>query len=486
MKRFLAIISAFLMLFGIGCENVEIKDTSSETVTSAPDTYERLDEELPDLQISADPSDPAPTPTKQFFTIVTNDAAVFSKSETEPSVINSAIEERNDFLRYKYGAEISARQVADKDVASELKLAIESGSEYCDLIAISARETVDLYLSGMLTDLSSLPDFDVTKNYFDENNAKTLATNSSLYLLADPTAMIYEEAYVYFYNRNLLSAAECENPETLVMQGKWTWDKFSEMSRAAASEVYNKSIADIENDVFGYGAYYNQGTYPLAMWTSTGNRIIDNTYKNAVGLSMASDDIEAIGKQLNTHHNTKGRYALEGNDAMKAFESGRLVFFCNKLQYLYALRDGTSKGGEYGVLPMPKFNEAQSDYHCLVSSDARVLSVPKTVEKSSDSRKRFVSLVISASCAAGKDTVNEAFVNSIITLYLSNNNEAMMIKTICDSITFDFATVYGGSIREIRRVTTQAICDYLDFGSDISNTIANSKSAFDKYVKNFA
>ena len=485
MKRFLAVISVLLMLFGIGCENVEIKENSSQTVTSTEDTYERLDQELPDLEISADPSDPAPTPTKQLFTVVTNEAAVFAKNETEPSVINSAIEERNDFLRYKYGAEISARQVKDKDVASELKLAIESGEEYCDLIAISAKETVGLYLSGMLTDLNTLPDFDVSKDYFDKSNSKALATNSSLYLLAEPTAMVYEEAYVYFYNRNLLESAGCENPETLAMQGKWTWDKFLEMSKTAASEVYNKSVADIENDTFAYGAYYNQGTYPLVMWTSTGRKMIDNTYKNAVGLSMSADEIEEVGKKLNTYSNTKGRYALEGNDAQNAFENGRLVFFCNKLEYFYALRDGSGKGSEYGVLPIPKLDENQSSYHCLVGSDARVYSVPKTVEKSSDSHKRFVSLVISASCAAGRDTVKDAFVNSIITLYLNDNNEAMMIETICDSITFDFATVYGSSVREIRRVTTQAICDYIDFGSDISNTIANSKSAFDKYVKNF-
>lgn len=486
MKRFLAVLAATLLIFTFGCENVSYDDSSS---ANQPETsvniYEELENVLPELNLpSDDSSGGAVTPDIRSFTVITNDTDVFVSSENSSGMIKPAIEERNQFLRYKYGAEVKAVSVNESEVTQQLKNALESGTTYCDMLSLSAGTTVSLYLSGCLTDMNKLPEFNLDSGYFDSANAKALATNSSLYLLANPSNLVYEETYALFYNKNIVTNSGAENPETLVMQGKWTWDKFLEISKTAASEVFNKSSADVQNDLFAYGAYYEEGTYPIVMWTSAGKKLIDNTYKSPVALSMSADEAETLGRQLKSYYDTKGKYLFEGDDAMNAFESGRLVFFCNKLDYLYALRDTAGKGSEYGLLPLPKLNETQESYHCLVGNDARVISVPKTVENTDESNKRFVSFVLSALCAAGGNTVKEAYVSAHITLYLNNNAEAVMFDTICESITFDFSNVYGSSISEVRRVTTAAVSDYIDFGSDISNSINNARSAFEKYTAN--
>ncbi len=461
----------------IGCENVDYieKNTSSE---ESKTIYEQLEEDLPDLNDGTDGE-----VVEQDFVIATNDSSVFYNEEATSGSISKAVENRNVFLNDKYGAKVITKQVKSTELTNALKTALESGVSYCDMVCVSAKDTVKLYTAGLLGDMNTLPDFNVENAYFDEKNAKSLATNSTLYLLPDPTAQVYEEAYVLFFNRELVNTVGGKDPESLVLQGKWTWDRFNETARASASAVYNKSAADINNDIFAFAAVHADGSYGTVLWTSTGNKLIGNTYKNPVNLSMSVDEITSVAEVLRKSYNSRGKYPLSGSDAINAFESGRLAMLSNKFSYYYSLRDGNGGGSNYGVLPMPKLNDEQKDYHCLVSSDARVISIPKTVENQSNERKRFISVVISATCAAGRTTVKKAFMNDHIVTYMNNNTETVVLETIIDSVTFDFANVYGSAISEIRRPTTTTINDYIDFGSGISNSISMYIGAFNKYCE---
>lgn len=473
MKKFLSILFASILLLLAGCENVSYPESSVVEETSA-DVYEQLESQLPEIEDA----------TRQPFTIVTDDLTAFYQDETSPSMISRVLEERNTFLRDKYGAEISVKQVTSKELADELSAAVLSGLEYCDMISVSAKESVKLYKEGLLGDMNTLPDFDIENGLFDAELAKSLATNNSLYLLADPATLIYDEAYVLYFNRDLVYTPEGgEDIETLAANGKWTWDKFDEYSRLAASEVYNKGIADLENDVFAFSAYYGDTIYPLAMWSSCGNKLVDNTYRNPVTISMEPDAVAEIAYKLMDVYNVKGKYPLDGEDAAKAFTDGRLAFFGNKLSYLYALRDGTDKGDNYGILPMPKLNEEQANYHCLVSNDSRVITIPKTLETADEAKKKFVSTIISATCATGKQTIRDAYIKSHLALYLNRNSETVMLETICDSITFDFSTVYGSSISEIAWPTITAIANYLDYGSELYSSLRIGKRNFEKYCE---
>ena len=499
MKRlFCILIASFLLLFA-GCENVQYMESSAPE-ENPEDIYEQLTSQLPiDENVE-----------QQTFTIVTDDATAFYQSESTAGAVSIALEERNTFLRDTYGAEIIVKQVDSATLTEELQVAVLSGLDYCDMISVSASETVKLYSAGLLEDMNTLPDFNVESDYFDEKIGKSLATNNSLYLLPDPTAMVYDEAYVLFYNRDLIkvyetteestdessentdenSESEEEQTETtlenLVMQGKWTWDKFDEISREAASYVYSHSSGDLDTDIFAFSAYETETVYPLAMWASCGHKLIDNTYRNPVGVSMESEEIITIADYLMDIYNVKGKYPLEGDDAALAFEDGRLAFFCNKMSYLYSLRNGSDKGSNFGFVPLPKYDENQSEYYTLVSNNARVISVPKTLATAGEERRKFVSTIISATCAAGSTTMREAYHNSRLADYINSNGEIVMLDTICDSITFDFATVYGSSINEIARPTINAIADYLDYGSKLHSSLRQGKTAFEEYcAENF-
>ncbi len=478
LKKIIAILLLILtVVLAVGCENVEYLESSAPEEESK-NIYEQLENQLPSIE-----TDENGEVIKQKFTIATDEKSVFYNEETASGSVSKAVAKRNDFLFDKYGAEITVYEASANEITQNLKTALESGVEYCDMICLSAKNTVKLATAGFLYDMNTLPNFNIENAYFDPNNAKVLATNSTLYLLPDPTAQIYDELYVTFFNRNLVNETAGKDPESLVMQGKWTWDAFHETAKASAPDVYNKSSSDIVTDTFGFGAYYGEGVYPYVVWASTGEKLVNNTYKNPVSLSLTAEYITDVCKNLVKAYNTRGRFPLDANDAMSAFESGRLAFFNNKLSYFYALRDGSGKGSEYGILPMPKHSEEQGAYYSLASTDARVFSAPRTLQNADEKRRAFVSAVIQATCAAGRVTVHDAYIAHFIGQYLNNNAETVMLQTIIDSATFDFAHVYGSVISEIRRPTTDAISDYIDFGSAVGSSISRTIAGFNKYCE---
>ena len=470
------ILLAVLLSFSLfSCENVEYIERSEQPEESK-NIYEKLEEDLPDLNDGTNGE-----VVEQDFVIATNDSKVFYNEESVSTSLSKAVENRNMFLNDKYGAQVVVKQVKSTALTNALKESLESGIPYCDMICVSAKDSVKLYSAGLLGDMNKLPDFNVESPYFDSENAKSLATNSSLYLLPDETAQVYEKANILFFNRKLVNEIAGKDPESLVMQGKWTWDAFNEAARASASAVYNKSAADVNSDIFAFSSVISKSSFGTIMFASTGNKLIDNTYKNPVGITMTEDNITSVAQTLRKYFNTRGRYPLDGGDAINAFKEGRLAFLSNTLDYYYSLRTGNGEGSDYGVLPMPKLNEEQKDYYCLVSTDARVFSIPKTVESASDEKKHFVSAVISATVASGRTTVKKAFMNDHIVLYMNNNTETVVFETILNSITFDFANVYGSAISQIRKPTNDAINDYIEFGSSIPKTINMFLSAFNQY-----
>lgn len=488
-KIIILILTLSFLLLSVGCENVEYIDTGSKEETSV-DVYDRLNSKLPDYIPSVSkPESNSEDPDGEFteidydrtYTIVTNEVKAFRQDEDNPGTVSLAIEDRNLFLKQKYGVDVEVKKASQSGIADGIRKSLESGLDYCDLISISGSETVSLYLSGMLCDMNTLPEFDPKSEFFDESCSTALATNSTLYMLADPTALVYDKAYVLFYNRSLLKNTSAPNPDELAVQGKWTWDAFNACVKEAAAEVYGKTSANLETDTYGFSSYYLNNGYSLAMWYSSGNKLIGDTYKNGVALSASANEIAGIAQSTSKFYNVKGKYPYEGEQARSAFENGRMAFLSNRLEYLYSLRDGTPAGEKYGFLPMPKYSEEQKDYFCLLDSSARVFAMPKSVENRDEDGKRFAAIMLSAICAVGRATIKDAYVSSNIALYLYDNNETLILETITDSIVFDFANVYGSKINRVANVSTKALNDYYSYGSKVASTIGNSFSQFQSY-----
>lgn len=479
MKRIAAAALLVLMIFAFGCENVTYPEESGAESGDSRAAQDDLESRLP----SYAPESSDGSPVYETFRIFATDTTPFYQEETTPGVISALIEQRNSYIKERYSVEVEVTKYPAAELVNEVRMAAQSDTPICDLVSLPADKAVLLYVNDALGDMNTLPGFDINESWFDKRNGTALATNSTLYILPDPSCLYYDDIYTMFYNRDLLAASGAQNPETLAAEGKWTWDAFDECVALAAAGVISRGSGDVEKDVFGFTAYYTDKNYPLVMWESCGEKMVDNTYKNPVRLGLEMSRITELARFLNNSYNSRAKSTQSGNEAAASFEAGRLAFFCNKLEYLYALRDGTGKGAKFGIVPMPKHNEEQSDYYCLVDSAALVMCIPKSMDNAGEQQRRRACAVISSVCGFAGDALRDAYVSDMIAKYLMNNAEAVSLDMICESASFDFAFVYGTGITAVLEATVAPIYDYLDFGSWIENSINWRLDAFNKYCE---
>ena len=493
MKKFTSALLILIILSLTGCANVSYHDTSSEE--ESLDINQQLESQLPDIEFEEE----------RDFIIFTDSPTTFLQDETSPEAINTAIAERNSFLETKYGATVVVQEKDVKALTDELDAAQKAGNHICDMISVSAKDSVKLYTLGLLGDMNLLPDFNLENGFFDKNLTMPLATNNSLYLLADPCTLVYDSTNVIYFNRNIVKAPETEDEsgqagteseesdetaepeklatdvELLAMQGKWTWDKFNEYARASAPNSFSSAGSNMNTDNFGFGAEKTSTEFPAAMWVSCGKPMVPNTYKTPLEITLGIEETKEIAQYFRKLYTARGRFPLGDNSAKKAFEEGRIAFYCNDLGYLYTLRDGSNKGEEYGILPMPKYSEEQENYCSLINTDAHVISVPKTLETADEDKKTFVSAVISATCVSGGETAKAAYLNTMLGMYLNNNAEVVLTKTIVDSATFDFTVTYGEEIYDIARGTINAVTNHITEGVYMDNYLNSANKYFKEY-----
>ncbi len=475
MRKITALLLILLAFSLVGCENVEYYTPPPPSSEPPKEFYEELESQLPEVT-------PPEIEEERDFVILTDSPGTFIYDELTPDSVSSAITQRNSFLEMKYGVNIIVEEVSPDELADRLREAQENGKKACDMISVSATETAKLMEAGLLGDLNKLPGFNLDSGYFDSDLAKPLATNSSLYMLADPSCYTFDNATVMFYNRNLVKAPEGgEDVETLALQGKWTWERFNEYCRSSVPDAYSSKGNDIDEDDFAYGFGYEPEKFVADMLASCEQKLVADSYKKPVELAFEREEMKTLGEYFRTIYNDRGRFPLTGNDARQAFEEGRIAFFCAEMGYIHSLRDGSAKGTEFGFIPMPKMSEEQVSYHCLLNPESsRVISIPKSTETADEATKAYVSAIISGICAAGGVTIKEAYVNTLLGLYLTTNNETLLVDAIAKSITFDFASVYGSALEVIYEPTILPMANFIVDGLSMSSS---GRKSFKQYCE---
>lgn len=468
MKRLAAVFAALIVLAAAlaSCENVTPDFGSSREETSSRDPYKEIESMLPP-EIDGESGVISGT---QTITVATDAPYLFISDGETPTAYRTHLSERNAYLSRRYGIELAVREDGADRAAEAIKNSLLSGEGYAEILAFGAEETLKLYSEGLLYDMNSLPGFDPSSSTYDQKNALALATNKSFYMLPDPSCYWFDEIYTVFCNTDLIDGSLAD-PLRLAARGEWTWDAFTEHCKAAYA---------VSQGRFGFGSYSDVDVYANVMWISAGKALVGGTYKNPVKLSLPTAEISETAAALKKHYDTYYRYPDTKSAATEQFENGGLIFIANKLSYLYSLRDGTEKGLNFVLLPVPKLDPAQDGYSCMISEEARVYSVPAAKYDAQTAAR--INAFLAVACASGGPAAKKAFVGTAIANFLTSNDETLALQAAVDGAAFDFSNLYGIDAWEIRYCTTKVISDYIGFGSEVANSIFHAGDNFNRYV----
>lgn len=300
--------------------------------------------------------------------------------------INDAVYYRNLAVEEKYNIKITQHGVHNDTMLSTLRNVVQAGDNAYDLIAPNFEVGLQAAQNNLLYDLTQRQYINLEASYWDQNMMESTSIGGHVfYMIGDISIMANDGTWILMFNKQAVEDNGIENLYNLVKENKWTMDKFYELASGFSKDINGDGKF---TDTDEYGLVTSDDMYQGFLY-STGFNIIN---KGSDGLPVISElsektvnvaeKIVKIMKEDNTVFNNS--YQATGHLAGQAvFEAGRGLFYGEVLQCVIRLREMDI---DFGVLPLPKYDESQEKYttyiHPWASSTIAIPWSASDIEKS--------------------------------------------------------------------------------------------------------
>ena len=155
--------------------------------------------------------------------------------------------------------------------------------------------------------------------------------------------------------------------------------------------------------------------------------------------SRLVDVAEFLTDKISGHNSV---YLGADADIMNIFSSGRSLFMAEVLQHAKTMRQNYDIN--FGLLPMPKYNSDQKDYHQYCTGYCTtVVGIPTNAKGDDLDRASFI---LEAMAVESVNTVTPAYYEICLKGRYSDDKESSeMIDIICSSVSSDLAEIFGWS-----------------------------------------
>ena len=379
--------------------------------------------------------------------------------EENPSSVDEAKKLVVEKIESDYNVKINGELTQmDQYTNGIIKNQVTSGLHYYDIVFDSLNSAAALATEDLQIDLTTISTIDLSHPWWDQNAVKDLSIANKLYFVCgDINTYDDQGTFCVLFNKTLKSKLGInEDFYQLVRDNKWTMDKFEEICKNKVTyDSTGDGVLD-ESDVWALGTErYNI----FIQLIGAGQRISEKddddlpylvvsnepeaTY-SVLGdiLEFYNDEQTVLVANIPKYEN-KGYSNVWEATVHKAFIEGRELFYMCGLFNAASFR---VMEDEFGILPIPKYNETQDRYyHTVQSGHNTVMHIPTTTPDVDD-----LGLVISALAKESKRLVTPAYYDVQLKYRDSRDDESgEMLDLIFASRTFDVADAYNwGGIRE--------------------------------------
>jgi len=397
-------------------------------------------------------------------------------------VLNDAIYRRNRIIEEKYGIEIAEIVANDPgDAKNKGQRSAQAGSDDYDIIYAYIGGSLDMGQRGLLYEINAIPYIDLTKPWWDKDVVNDLSISKKLFGVAGDFCFAHYSAVMpIFFNKKMLANFGLADPYQLVRDGKWTFDKFAELSKDASLDVDGNGIWN-QHDQYGFMSL-NFLVYPSFM-LSAGERFVrkdDNDMPYfAAGSQRFIDAYEKIIDILNNDNrffdaDAAGNHRYQ--DTM--FPGNQALFWHELMNWSKILRDMEA---DFGIIPTPKFDEAQDKYYSRVFN-ATMMAIPVTVM---DIER--TGIIIEALCAESYKSVKNVYYDTMLKTKISRDEESgEMLDIIFANRIYDMGYLYwDGTVLSpytaMARKGNKEIVSYIEKNeSRIANAIQKTVDAIEE------
>lgn len=379
--------------------------------------------------------------------------------ELNGEIVNDAVYDRNISVADRLKVDLN--YIKMDDVTGAANTSITAGSDDYQIVVGSAVDIVQYGARGQyynLLNANNVPYLDLEQPWWARHYTEQSSIGGKCFFVTGDLALsLTQLAFVTFFNKQMVSDFRLEDPYQLVRDGQWTIDKQQQMVNDVYVDLNGNSKVDKE-DIFGFGTSTMIG-YDV-YWSAFDLTLVS---RDSDGVPYIDTNIEkfqsAVDKVFTLFRETEGTMTLdsydndsEQDDLARKFTANELLFTTLRIMACDILRN---MDADYGIIPVPKWDEAQDTYYTFVHDQYSVFGIPKSTPEPA-----MVSAVLEALAAENYRYVTPAYYDIALNgKYLRDTESSEMLELSLANVKIDFAWIYtnnlGGAAQNLFRYLMQ-------------------------------
>ncbi len=349
------------------------------------------------------------------------------RPEESSTVYSAAKYERNQQIEERYNIHLIASAVPEADYAETVRLSVQADEYFADLLMLPQYSIGAFVANNLLLNINSMPLFYKDMPFFDKTSAEAASIGNQTYAIAGPASFEESLQTVMFFNRDLFTENALPLPYDDVYAGTWTWDRFFEI--CASVSAIN---ATAETPYASYAMQYTTDTLPASVCYACDEKMIRK--ESSLPTLAFGETTERVLSVLRALYGETNAHT-DADSGINRFYTGQSLFLLDRLYVMTWMTNGKEN---WGILPLPKADAAQSGYVTLASPDTLFFGVQRNT---SDVMR--TSVILSALNAASYGVISDAYLNDALHTTLRDNDSANMLEILTNGRTYDFAYSFG-------------------------------------------
>ncbi len=457
MKRIIGLMCALLMVVTSlsACVKSGNGETTTATLPQADTTVDALTEIETTDSLPQNLAYPGET-----VVILSRDADFvrdeISIAEEDGDVLHSAVIRRNSSIENRLDITLENEMVTGNAYAATqaLQAAVQTSEHRYDIIANSCYSTIMYIAEGIMRNLADLEYLDLSQVYWAQGFNEAASIGNAQYMCTGSASLaLYRLMFVTFFNRDMLEGYNEKSLFDVVNDGQWTLDYQIRLGKDYYSDNDSSNSVNEEDTV---GMVSSTVSYIDPYWSSCDNAILtknaDNWFEYSVDIDRLSTTLRKVTElfyDADSYIITSGSDTERQNAIAKFFAADHAItatlrLCASETEYM---RDMSSK---YGVIPMPKLNEEQTEYKTFLHDQFTAFGICNPVD---DERAEMLGAVLEYMAYVSYNEVVPVYYNvALKSKYMQDSASWEMLDKIYDGVYIDGGVLYTKSLNSVHQV----------------------------------
>lgn len=365
--------------------------------------------------------------------------------------VNDAVFTRNQVIEKQLHVTICNRAEYTDDpekVADKLVGSVKTGVHEYDVVAAPMYTMTGVSLAGNFRNLRRATYLDLEKPWWTQGLNEALEYKDMQFIAAGSALLsLYRFSFATMFNKDLFNNVGIPYLYEKVRDKTWTLDYQNSIIETFYSDNGNGEQDKI-GDIYGFVSNDNISADPY--WSSCNLTILSRDESGSYTLddfdiqklaSVTEKVLELYYGHDKASYNFKYRsYDAEQDDIRDMFANGYAAMATLRIM---ALESGSIQNMSqlYGVVPMPKYDEAQENYGTMVHDVFTTLAIPAT---STGTRFDNTGALLEALAYQGHVVVRPAYYEvALRTKLVTDPDSSEMLDILFESIRIDPGILYS-------------------------------------------